>query len=130
MSRARRFAPLPCPDRETVGAARAATAITTTMRLPTNSTHAGGNKGMQDSTGSARPVKRGERLMWITTQRVFYAGLLGAAGERTFGGHAVYVTPAGAPPNRICIGGGAWQEGELLVVPPQVPHRVQSASPL
>jgi len=85
---------------------------------------------MQDSTGSARPVKRGERLMWITTQRVFYAGLLGAAGERTFGGHAVYVTPAGAPPNRICIGGGAWQEGALLVVPPQVPHQVQSASPL
>jgi AraC-like DNA-binding protein len=68
--------------------------------------------------------------MWITTQRVFYAGLLGAAGERTLGGHAVYVTPAGSPPNRICIGGGAWQEGELIVVPPQVPHRVESTSAL
>jgi AraC-like DNA-binding protein len=68
--------------------------------------------------------------MWITTQRVFYAGLLGAAGERTLGGHGVYVTQAGAPPNRIRIGGGAWQSGELLVVPAQVPHQVQSESPL
>ncbi|MEJ8824093.1 AraC family transcriptional regulator [Variovorax humicola] len=85
---------------------------------------------MQESIRSARPAKRGERLMWITTQRVFYAGLLGAAGERTLGGHAVYVTPDGAPPNRIRMGGGAWQSGELLVVPPQVPHQIQSASPL
>lgn len=68
--------------------------------------------------------------MWITPQRVFYAGLLGAVGERTWGSHGLYVSPAGAPPNRLCIGGGAWQSGELLVVPPQVPHRVQSASPL
>ncbi|MDM0038616.1 AraC family transcriptional regulator [Variovorax sp. J22G21] len=86
---------------------------------------------MQETTRTLR-TPRGERLMWITTQRVFYAGLLGAAGERTLGGHGVYVAPAGAPPNRICIciGGGAWQSGDLLVVPPQVPHRVQSASPL
>jgi AraC-like DNA-binding protein len=75
-------------------------------------------------------AQRGERLMWLTHQRVFYAGLLGAAAERTMGGHGVYVSPAGAPPNRLCIGGGAWQTGELLVVPPQVPHRVESAHPL
>jgi AraC-like DNA-binding protein len=61
--------------------------------------------------------------MWITTQRVFYAGLLGAASERSLGGHGVYVSPTGAP-LRIRIGGGAWQSGELLVVPPQVPHHV------
>ncbi len=78
-------------------------------------------------SGSA---ERGERLMWLTHQRVFYAGLLGAAAERTIGGYGVYLSPAGAPPNRLCIGGGAWQTGELLVVPPQVPHRVESAHPL
>jgi AraC-like DNA-binding protein len=67
-------------------------------------------------------AQSGERLMWLTHQRVFYAGLLGAAAERTMGGHGVS--------NRLRIGGGAWQTGELLVVPPQVPHRVESAHPL
>ena len=70
-----------------------------------------------------------ERLMWLTPQRVFYAGLLGAAGERCLGGHGVYISPAGRP-NRVRIGGGAWQSGELFVVPPQVPHRVESSEPL
>lgn len=68
--------------------------------------------------------------MWLSAQRVFYAGLLGATAERTLGGHGVYVSPAGAAPNRLCIGGGAWQSGELLVVPPNVPHRIESAQPL
>jgi AraC-like DNA-binding protein len=75
-------------------------------------------------------AQRGERLMWLTHQRVFYAGLLGPAAERTIGGHGVYVSPAGAPPHRLRIGGGAWQTGELLVVPPQVPHRVEGTHPL
>jgi AraC-like DNA-binding protein len=61
--------------------------------------------------------------MWITAERVFYAGLLGAAAERALGGHGVYVSPTGAPLS-MRIGGGAWQSGELLVVPPQVPHEV------
>ncbi|MDQ0611141.1 AraC-like DNA-binding protein [Variovorax sp. W1I1] len=80
-------------------------------------------------------ARQGERLMWLTPQRVFYAGLLGAAAERTMGGHGVYVSPAGVPPAgvppiRIRIGGGAWQTGELIVVPPQVPHHVESQHPL
>jgi hypothetical protein len=75
-------------------------------------------------------ARQGERLMWLTPQRVFYAGLLGAAAERTMGGHGVYVSPAGVPPIRIRIGGGAWQTGELIVVPPQVPHHVESQHPL
>jgi AraC-like DNA-binding protein len=61
--------------------------------------------------------------MWLTTQRVFYAGLLGAAAERSLGGHGIYVSPTGAPLS-IRIGGGAWLSGDLLVVPPQVPHQV------
>ena len=67
--------------------------------------------------------------MWLTHERVFYAGLLGAAAERSLGGHGVYVSPTGQP-MRIRIGGGAWQSGELLVVPPQVPHQVVSDAPL
>jgi AraC-like DNA-binding protein len=82
---------------------------------------------MQETTMQG---KRSERLMWLTPTRVFYAGLLGAAAERTLGGHCIYVSPAGAEPNRLRIGGGAWQSGELLVVPPNVPHRVESAQPL
>jgi len=72
---------------------------------------------------------REQRLMWLTPRRVFYAGLLGAAGERSLGGHAVYVSRDGLP-NRVRLGGGAWQSGELIVVPPQVPHRIESANPL
>lgn len=67
--------------------------------------------------------------MWLTRERVFYAGLLGATAERSLGGHGVYVSPAGQR-SRIRVGGGAWQSGELLVVPPQVPHRVVSEGPL
>jgi len=81
--------------------------------------------------GMAPPsVKAGDRLMWLTTQRVFYAGLLGPVGARALGGWGVYVSTCAADPIRMCIGGGAWQSGELLVVPPQVPHRVESAQPL
>ncbi|SEA72345.1 AraC-type DNA-binding protein [Variovorax sp. YR216] len=79
----------------------------------------------RQTSEAPRDGGRGERLMWITPQRVFYAGLLGAAAERAMGGHGVYVSPTGAPLS-ICIGGGAWQSGELLVVPPQVPHQVRT----
>ena len=74
-------------------------------------------------------IEGGGRLMWLTPQRVFYAGLLGAAGERCLGGHGIYLSPSGRP-NRIRIGGGAWQAGALFVVPPWVPHRVESGEPL
>ncbi len=79
-------------------------------------------------TQEARRVP--ERLMWLRAQRVFYAGLLGPAAQRMLGGYGVYVSPAGGAPNRLCLGGGAWQSGHLLVVPPHVPHRVESAQPL
>lgn len=80
--------------------------------------------------GMATPAAPGNRLMWLTTQRVFYAGLLGPVGARVLGGWGIYVSTSAADPIRVCIGGGAWQSGELLVVPPQVPHRVESARPL
>ncbi len=85
--------------------------------------------GTRTDTDRSGDSSRGERLMWLTHERVFYAGLLGAAAERSLGGHGVYVSPTGQP-MRIRIGGGAWQGGELLVVPPQVPHQVVSEAPL
>jgi AraC-like DNA-binding protein len=85
---------------------------------------------MQDDEGMATLPGNGGRLMWLTTQRVFYAGLLGPVAERVLGGWGIYVSMSAHEPIRVCIGGGAWQSGELLVVPPQVPHRVQSVQPL
>jgi AraC-like DNA-binding protein len=68
---------------------------------------------------------RSERILWLTGQRVFYAGLLGAASQRSLGGWGIYLSPAAAMgPVRIRIGSDDWQGGELVVVPPQVPHQV------
>ncbi|MDM0045097.1 AraC family transcriptional regulator [Variovorax dokdonensis] len=83
---------------------------------------------MDDDTLARK--QRGDRLMWLTTHRVFYAGLLGPVRERVLGGWSIYVSARAGEPLRVCIGGGAWQEGELLVVPPHVPCRVASSGPL
>jgi len=72
---------------------------------------------------------RSERLMWLSDQRVFYAGLLGSIDLRTSGGWSFYVSPEGLP-NRVRLGSGAWQSGELIVVPPQVAHCIESQQPL
>ena len=84
---------------------------------------------MQDKR-SAMPARAVDRLMWLTTHRVFYAGLLGPVGERVLGGWGIYVSTTERDLIRVRVGNGAWQSGELLVVPPQVPHRVESANPL
>ena len=71
----------------------------------------------------APPVtRRAARLMWLTPERVFYAGLLGAPGARTQGALAVYV--ALDAPLRIRIQGGEWRTTEVAVVQPCVPHEV------
>lgn len=66
------------------------------------------------------------RMMWITLDRVFYAGLLGAMTDRTMGGWMVYAS-LGAP-LRVALGGrhgmGRWETAPLAIVPPYVPHRV------
>lgn len=64
------------------------------------------------------------RLMWITPDRVFYVGLLGAPSVRTMGSIIVYVAVTGSI--RIRIGSGEWQTTEMAVVPPYVPHQVMS----
>ena len=62
-------------------------------------------------------------LMWITVDRVFYVGLLGAPSARTMGAVIVYVAEAGST-IRIRIDGGEWVTTEIAVVPPYVPHQV------
>jgi len=61
-------------------------------------------------------------VMWITSDRVFYCGLLGVPSVRTFGAITLYAALAG--PVRVCLAGGQWQATDLAVVPPHVPHRV------
>jgi len=72
------------------------------------------------------PDHPSKRVMWITLDRVFYAGLLGAMTDRTMGGWMVYAS-LGAP-LRVALGGrhgmGRWETAPLAIVPPYVPHRV------
>ena len=63
-------------------------------------------------------------LMWITADRVFYVGLLGAPTVRTMGSVIVYVAVSGTI--RIRLQNGEWQTTEMAVVPPYVPHQVES----
>lgn len=63
-----------------------------------------------------------ERVMWITPDRVFYAGLLGVPSARNFGAISLYV--ALESPVRVSIEGGPWQEGHMALVQPYVSHQV------
>jgi AraC-like DNA-binding protein len=74
------------------------------------------------------PQRGTDRLMWITRDRMFYAGLLGEMTERTMGSVTAYVSVAGSI--QVSVGGGEWQTSEMAVVPPYVPHRVLSESRL
>ena len=75
------------------------------------------------------PARRAsDRLMWITPDRVFYVGLLGAPSVRTIGAVIAYVAVEGTI--RVSIDGGEWQATQLAVVPPHVPHRVMSEARL
>lgn len=68
------------------------------------------------------PTTPDQALMWITPDRVFYHGLLGAPSVRSMGAVMVYVAVSGQI--RIQMDGGDWQTTELAVVPPYVPHQV------
>ncbi|WP_454726257.1 MULTISPECIES: helix-turn-helix domain-containing protein [Cupriavidus] len=64
----------------------------------------------------------GGRVMWITPDRLFYAGLLGSPSVRTMGGLLIYV--ALRAPIRISLDGTRWDATELAVVPAYMPHSV------
>jgi AraC-like DNA-binding protein len=66
------------------------------------------------------------RLMLISPERVFYAGLLGRPRQRCSGGFNIYVAMRG----RLTITlGGPELGGEIAVVPPYLPHSVASEHP-
>jgi AraC-like DNA-binding protein len=63
-----------------------------------------------------------DRMMWITPDRIFYAGLLGAPVMHTKGAIIAYV--AIEAPLRIRVDGGEWQTTEVAVVQPYVPYEI------
>ena len=67
-------------------------------------------------------IVKTKSLMWITPGRVLYTGLLGRPSVRRIGGMIVYV--ALTEPIRVSIDDGEWEEGDLVVVPPYMPHRI------
>lgn len=76
---------------------------------------------MQFKCGGPSP-DHANRLMWITPDRLFYLGLLGAPSVRMMGTYTVYVAVTGTL--RIRLGDGDWQTTEMAVVPPYEPHQV------
>jgi AraC-like DNA-binding protein len=73
-----------------------------------------------------RDRRESGRLMLISPERVFYAGLLGRPRQRTSGGYNIYVAMRGSL--RI-TDGKSELVGELAVVQPYVPHSVESEHP-
>jgi len=66
------------------------------------------------------------RLMLISPERVFYAGLLGRPRKRSSGGYNIYAAMRG----QLKITEGKSEVvGEAAVVPPYVPHSVESEHP-
>ncbi|MFT3819120.1 MAG: AraC family transcriptional regulator [Rubrivivax sp.] len=65
-----------------------------------------------------------ERLMWITPNRIFYAGLLGAPSTHAKGAIVVYVALEGAL--RVRVAGGEAQSAEVVVVQPYTPYEIVS----
>ena len=63
-------------------------------------------------------------FMLITPQRVFYAGLLGRPRQRCSGGFHVYVALTGSL--RLMVDGAEPRSGELLAVPPNQRHTIES----
>jgi AraC-like DNA-binding protein len=67
-------------------------------------------------------ITRHAPMMWLNTDRVLYVGLAGAPLARTLGAYSIYLSLN--KPHRIRIDGGAWEEAELSVVPPYLPHSI------
>jgi AraC-like DNA-binding protein len=66
------------------------------------------------------------RLMLISPERVYYAGLLGRPRKRTSGGYNIYVAMRG---HIKITEGKSEMVGEVAVVSPYVPHSVESEHP-
>jgi len=69
-----------------------------------------------------RHCSSADRMMWLTQDRIFYAGLLGAPVLHAKGALIVYI--AIEAPLRVRIRGGEWQTTQVAVVPPYVPYEI------
>src|SRR4051812_2692985 len=70
-----------------------------------------------------RDRRQSGRLMLISPERVFYAGLLGRPRKRTSGGYNIYVAMHGS----LKITGSDFEAvGEIAIASPYVPHSVAS----
>src|ERR1700738_1812088 len=73
-----------------------------------------------------RDRRQSGRLMLISPERVFYAGLLGRPRKRSSGGYNIYAAMRG----QLKITEGKSEGvGEVAVVSPYVPHSVESEHP-
>lgn len=63
-----------------------------------------------------------DRVMWITQDRVFYAGLLGTPCLHSQG--AIIANIAIDGPLRVRIDGGDWQSTEVAIIQPHVPYEI------
>ena len=64
-----------------------------------------------------------QRHIWINSDRVFYAGLIGQRTTRVMGSIIMYVSLA--EPIRISIDGGDWLSTDLAIVQAYTPHRIE-----
>ena len=78
--------------------------------------------GVVQDTLSTACASSTERVMWITPDRVFYAGLLGTPSARSFGSISLYV--ALESPVHLSIKGGEWQSGHMALIRPYLAHQV------
>jgi AraC-like DNA-binding protein len=65
-----------------------------------------------------------DRILWITPDRVFYAGLLGAQRMHTQGAIITSIAIDGLL--RVRLDGGEWQSTEVAVVQPHVSYEIAS----
>ena len=74
----------------------------------------------------SRDRRESGRLMLISPERVFYAGLLGRPRKRTSGGYNIYTA---IDEHLTVTQGGSELVGEIALVPPYVPHNVECKHP-
>lgn len=65
-----------------------------------------------------------ERIMLVGPDRAFYLGLLGTLSLRKFGSLTIYTSLE--RPFRICLDGRRWERRHMAVVPPYIPHRIET----
>ncbi len=78
-----------------------------------------------DAASRATAIHSG-RLLWITLDRIFYAGPLATSSVRTMGCWNLYAAPRGEISVRLAQ--GPWQSSRLAIVAPYQPHQVDTHS--